>query len=296
MSTPILPFARWLSGTNQNSIPANDNVLRQEILQGIVISDSTTAQPGSPSDRDVYIIPAGATGAQWSAFDEDDLAIFYQGTWYAFAPVEGVVVHFAGDLKQWTEIDGWQSIGGSGGGGIESIVAGTNITVDNTDPLNPVVSATGGGGGGSYVGCKAYNDGQQVISSATVTAVTFNSESWDTDGIHSTSSNTSRFTVPTGLDGRWRFRWHMHVQSSSGTIVGFMRKNGGDDSTALIGSGAKVTGNTLSGITFTGEGLEDLDAGDYVELFCYFQGGGVIGQGIADERAFITTMEAQFLG
>ncbi len=34
----------------------------------------------------------------------------------------------------------------SGGGGIESIVAGTNITVDNTDPLNPIVSSTGGGG------------------------------------------------------------------------------------------------------------------------------------------------------
>lgn len=36
----------------------------------------------------------------------------------------------------------------SGGGGIQSIVAGTNITVDNTDPANPVVSASGGGGGG----------------------------------------------------------------------------------------------------------------------------------------------------
>jgi len=38
--------------------------------------------------------------------------------------------------------------GASGGGGIQSIVAGTNITVDNTDPANPVVSASGGGGGG----------------------------------------------------------------------------------------------------------------------------------------------------
>lgn len=37
--------------------------------------------------------------------------------------------------------------GGGGGGGIQSVVAGTNVTVDNTDPLNPVVSATGGGGG-----------------------------------------------------------------------------------------------------------------------------------------------------
>lgn len=31
--------------------------------------------------------------------------------------------------------------------GVQSVVAGTNVTVDNTDPANPVVSATSGGGG-----------------------------------------------------------------------------------------------------------------------------------------------------
>ncbi len=31
--------------------------------------------------------------------------------------------------------------------GIQSVVAGTNITIDNTDPANPIISATGGGGG-----------------------------------------------------------------------------------------------------------------------------------------------------
>lgn len=30
---------------------------------------------------------------------------------------------------------------------VQSIVAGTNVTVNNTDPSNPIVSATGGGGG-----------------------------------------------------------------------------------------------------------------------------------------------------
>lgn len=34
------------------------------------------------------------------------------------------------------------------GGTVDSIVAGTNVTVDATDPANPIVSATGGGGGG----------------------------------------------------------------------------------------------------------------------------------------------------
>lgn len=44
---------------------------------------------------------------------------------------------------------GWVVVTGGGGSGIvETIVAGTGISVDSTDPANPVVSATGGGGGG----------------------------------------------------------------------------------------------------------------------------------------------------
>lgn len=35
--------------------------------------------------------------------------------------------------------------GGGGTGIVETIVAGTNITVDDTDPANPIVSASGGG-------------------------------------------------------------------------------------------------------------------------------------------------------
>lgn len=42
-------------------------------------------------------------------------------------------------------------MGGSGGGGVQSIVAGTNITVDDTDPQNPIVSSTGGGGSDSTI-------------------------------------------------------------------------------------------------------------------------------------------------
>lgn len=38
---------------------------------------------------------------------------------------------------------------GGGDSGIQSIVAGTNVTVDDSDPQNPIVSATGGGGGGA---------------------------------------------------------------------------------------------------------------------------------------------------
>lgn len=101
MSTPILPFSVWEEGTNQNSIPANDNSLRHQILNGEIIADDVTAQPASPSDGDAYIIPAGATGSQWALFDENDLTIYMGGTWYAYAPVEGIRVTLDGDLVQW---------------------------------------------------------------------------------------------------------------------------------------------------------------------------------------------------
>lgn len=36
-------------------------------------------------------------------------------------------------------------------GVVQSVVAGTNVTVDNSDPANPIISASGGGGGGGAV-------------------------------------------------------------------------------------------------------------------------------------------------
>lgn len=108
MSLPLTPLSRWLSGTNQNSVPANDNSLRVEISLTDGIADDVTAQPGSPSDGDWYIIPSGATGTQWSTFAEDSIAIFYGGTWNEFVPGQGNRVSVAGVLMIYDETDGWE--------------------------------------------------------------------------------------------------------------------------------------------------------------------------------------------
>jgi len=47
---------------------------------------------------------------------------------------------------------------GSGGGQVDSVVGGTNITVDNTDPINPIINASGGGGGGTVQGSSVTYD------------------------------------------------------------------------------------------------------------------------------------------
>jgi hypothetical protein len=47
------------------------------------------------------------------------------------------------------------------------------------------------------IGARVYNDGNISIDDATPTALTFNQERYDTDTIHSTSSNTGRLTATT---------------------------------------------------------------------------------------------------
>ena len=144
MSDPILPFSVWQSGTNQNSIPANDNALRSEILNGLVISESTDAQPGSPARGAIYIMTGSASGTQWATFDQYDLAIYDgAGTWHAYAPVEGIVVNVAGTLKRW---NGTAYVAVSTGGVPTGGTAGQVLRkIDGTDYNTEWATPAGGG-------------------------------------------------------------------------------------------------------------------------------------------------------
>jgi len=59
--------------------------------------------------------------------------------------------------------------------------------------------------GSSFAGCSLYNSGNWTISAGTVTSLGFDAESFDVGGYHSTSSNTSRITIPTGKAGYYHF-------------------------------------------------------------------------------------------
>lgn len=115
MATDVFPFAVWLSGTNQNSIPANDNALRVEVITGPALS-IISAQPASPTEGDQHIIGVAPTGAHWATFAEDDVVIFKGGTWLAFEPYQGWLKFNSddGDTYQWD--GGWTVFAGGGGG------------------------------------------------------------------------------------------------------------------------------------------------------------------------------------
>lgn len=153
MPTSLLPFDEWVAGTLQNSVPANANALRSEALAANVISDAVTAQPSASSsaDGDCYIIPAGATGTQWSTFAEGSLAYYRGGTWYEFTAFEGLLKVVAGEIQIYNG-SAWEvyaSGGGSGGGGASTTQTGEFMSGFIATPSNKdyriVVRAAHGG-------------------------------------------------------------------------------------------------------------------------------------------------------
>jgi hypothetical protein len=121
-----------------------------------------TAQPASPTEGDIYIIAATHTGTQWATFTPLDLAIYSGGTWYAFAPVTGVIVNVAGTQYRYTG-SAWSAVGGgsmtnpmttagdiiAGGssGTPQRLAAGTNGYVLTMTSGAPAWAAASGGGG-----------------------------------------------------------------------------------------------------------------------------------------------------
>lgn len=137
MSLPLSHFEWWQTGTAQPSIPVNNNALRTMISMKSAVSDSVTSQPSlsTPDDDGLwYVIPSGATGAQWSTFALDSCAIFYGGNWYEFTPEDGDVVTIQGALYEYTPSNGWVAItsGGPGAGNKFVNVAMSDMTTDLT--------------------------------------------------------------------------------------------------------------------------------------------------------------------
>lgn len=109
MSDPIFPKAVWQEGTLQNDVPANDNSLRDEALGRPV--EAIANSPSVTDDGTVYIVGAAPSG-DFSAFDPDDLTIYRGGTWYAWAPTEGLEANG----YRYTGSGGWVVDSGGGGG------------------------------------------------------------------------------------------------------------------------------------------------------------------------------------
>lgn len=99
-----LPFLA--AGQAQKHVTVNESLLRLDALvQCAVESKSTTAQPGSPSDGQIYILPAGKTGTNWGGMTDLALAYYRDGAWEQISPREGFVVYVK-DADLFAHFDG----------------------------------------------------------------------------------------------------------------------------------------------------------------------------------------------
>lgn len=103
-ATVIFPLAQWLTGTNQNSVPANDNALRMEALMGAAKGFAATA-PSSPADHDQWVV-----SASWGGFTVGNIVIYVGGTWYEYATFAGMFKTI-GNVPYWRHNTGyWDQI------------------------------------------------------------------------------------------------------------------------------------------------------------------------------------------
>jgi hypothetical protein len=139
----------------------------------------------------------------------------------------------------------------------------------------------------TFKGCSIYNSSNLSIANNVRTALTFNSEIFDTDAFHSTSSNTSRITIPSGLAGKYQVNASV-VWSSNGT--GFrtfdISKNG-----ATYQWSPQVAGNASLGAAGSPfSTVIDLAVGDYLEIFALQTSGGSLNvNGNINDLFFIVT-------
>lgn len=125
-------------------------------------------------------------------------------------------------------------------------------------------------GAGSYVGARVYNSANISTTSGADTALTFDSERYDTDTIHSTSSNTGRLTATTA--GKYHISGTVAFAANGTGARGLGIKLNGSTFIALVRLPAVAGGSDITALTIDTE--YDLSATNYVELIAYQTSGG----------------------
>jgi len=99
-TSPNLNFPYLAAGQAQKHVTVNETIQRLDALvQLAVVSATTSAQPASPADGSVYILPAGKTGADWGAMGDAALAYYRDGAWEEIAPREGWLAYVKDDER-----------------------------------------------------------------------------------------------------------------------------------------------------------------------------------------------------
>lgn len=192
-----------------------------------------------------------------------------------------------GTLRNWSAAD-WTAdvqIAGSRGSYLNRVplasavpvwelVAGRTVLVAVPDERNPgdayVVGVMGAPAGPPR--CRAYRAADQTVASGVITALAFDSERFDSHGMHDPTTNNSRLTCR--LDGVYAGVFTVYWQASgTGERWLWFRLNGGATALGVIASPPQAS---VGAVTIQQCVLPPyrLVAGDYVECVAFQSSGG----------------------
>jgi hypothetical protein len=136
--------------------------------------------------------------------------------------------------------------------------------------------ATPAAGTPTFVGASIYASAQ-TITKGTYAKISYANEDYDTDAFHSTVTNTTRMTVPTGKGGKYLINAIIQMPSSTDINAIVLFKNGSRFMQDGIAEGWIQTNRNLSSADATGVGgsiVLDAVATDYFEIACYVEASG----------------------
>ena len=136
--------------------------------------------------------------------------------------------------------------------------------------------ATPAAGGVTFSGCAVTRSTDLSTSSGTITSITFDQEVFDTDAYHSTSTNTDRFTIPSGKAGYFLFviqlSWNTNVTGQREIVL---YKNGvRQGNPTPTGYGALTSSSGYAALTRAY--ILNLTVGDYITVGAFQNSGGTL--------------------
>lgn len=117
---------------------------------------------------------------------------------------------------------------------------------------------------------RVYNNAHISLNNATLTNLTFNTERWDTDTIHDTTTNTGRLTCKTA--GIYIVTGHVSFAANATGIRDVRILHNGTTTYATTRADAAASGKT----NMTISSILSLAVNDYVELVAYQSSGGAL--------------------
>lgn len=163
-----------------------------------------------------------------------------------------------------TGATGAMGVGSAGATGATGPTGDAGVT-GSTGPVggSGATGSTGPQGvssGLAVLGARVYNSAPQSISNATDTALTFDTENYDTDAIHDNVTNPTRLTAKTA--GKYVIQGQVEFAANvTGVRTLYIRLNG-TTALAVVDKGAVGVGATDAGV----DTVYDLALNDYVEL------------------------------